>query len=119
MANENALQNGDGAVEAHSGVLVSTNQVQSIDVPAKFSREKTPDGWQIRLHDACKVVINLTTSMRKIEINLIEGDRIEKDGSDILVIRNHPADVYRSQSQPSPLARSRDELLQQGETAKV
>ena len=119
MADENSVQNGDGAVEAHGGVLINTNQVQSIDVPAKFTREKTSDGWQIILHDACKVVINLTTSMRKIEINLIEGDRIEKDGSDILVIRNQAADVYRSQSKPSPLARSRDDLLQQGETTKV
>lgn len=118
MAQENPVQNGDGAVEAQSVVLISTNQVQSIDVPAKFSREKTSDGWQIVLHDSCKVVINLTTSMRKIEINLIEGDRIEKDGSDILVLRNHPADNYKSQSKPSPLARSREDLLQQGQTAK-
>ena len=119
MAQENAVQNGDGTVEAHSVVLVSTNQVQSIDVPAKFSKEKTSDGWEILLHDSCKVVINLTTSMRKIEINLIEGDKIEKDGSDILVLRNHSADVYKSQSQPSPLARSREDLLKPGETTKV
>ena len=119
MAQENPVQNGAGAVEEPSGVLISTNQVQSIDVPAKFSKEKTSDGWEILLHDSCKVVINLTTSMRKIEINLIEGDKIEKDGSDILVLRNHSADVYKSQSQPSPLARSREDLLQPGETTKV
>lgn len=119
MVQDNAVQNGGGAVEAESVVIISTNQVQSIDVPAKFSREKTSGGWQIILQNPCKVVINLTTSMRKIEINLIEGDRIEKDESDILVLRNHPADDYRSQSKPSPLARSREDLLQQGETTKV
>lgn len=119
MAQENAVQNGDRAVEAHSVVIVSTNQVQSIDVPAKFSREKTSNGWKILLHDSCKVVINLTTSMRKIEINLIEDDKIEKDGSDILVLRNHSSDVYKSQSKPSPLARSREDLLQPGETTRV
>jgi hypothetical protein len=118
MAQENGVQNSAAAVEAESVVIISTNQVQSINVPAKFTREKTSDGWHITLHNPCKVVVNLTTSMRRIEINLIEGDRIEKNESDMLILRNHPADVYKSQSQPSPLARSREDLLQQSETTK-
>ena len=118
MAQENGVQNSAAAVEAESVVIISTNQVQSINVPAKFTREKTSDGWHITLHNPCKVVVNLTTSMRRIEINLIEGDRIEKNESDMLILRTHPADVYKSQSQPSPLARSREDLLQQSETTK-
>ncbi len=97
---------------AESGIIISVDQVQSIDISDQFTRKKTPDGWYVTLHRPCKVVINLTTSMRKIELHLIEGDVIEKDGADLIVLRKHPLETYKSQKSASPLARNRENLLQ-------
>ena len=39
------------------------------------------------------------------------GDSIERDGDDLIIIRNQSAEAYRSQRSTSSLARSREELL--------
>ena len=102
--------------QAESGIIINIHQVQSIDISDRFTREKTPDGWCITLQRPCKVVINLTGSMRKIELQLIDGDLIEKDGEDLIILRKHAPGMYKSQRSTSSLARSREELLQGGTT---
>lgn len=99
--------------QAQSGVIVNAAQMQSLDISDRFTRTKTATGWQIKLEAAARVTINFMTSMRKFEITLMQNDIIERDGDDLILIRNQPADAYRSQRgvSTSPLARGSDRTL--------
>ena len=116
MAEQN---NDDGVVEtqeptqAQSGVIVNAAQMQSLDISDRFTRTKTTTGWQIKLEAAARVTVTFMTSMRKFEITLMQDDIIERDGDDLILIRNQPADAYRSQRgvSTSPLARGSERTL--------
>lgn len=116
MADEN---NNESVVEtqaqtqAQSGVIVNAAQMQSLDISDRFTRTKTETGWQIKLEATARVTINFMTSMRKFEITLMQDDLIERDGDDLILIRNQSADAYRSQRgvSSSPLARSNERTL--------
>ena len=99
--------------QAQSGVIVNAAQMQSLDISDRFTRTKTSTGWQIKLEAAARVTINFMTSMRKFEITLMQDDIIERDGDDLILIRNQPADAYRSQRgvSSSPLARGNERTL--------
>lgn len=96
--------------QAESGVIVNAAQMQSLDISGRFTRTKTESGWRIKLEAAARVTINFMTSMRKFELTLMQDDIIERDGDDLILIRNQPADAYRSQRgvSTSPLARSNE-----------
>jgi len=111
MAEQNGNENVVGTQEqtaASSGVIISAAQLQSLDISDRFTRTKTATGWRIQLEASARVTINFTTSMRKLEVTLMQGDCIERDGDDLILIRNQPAEAYRSQRgvSSSPLARS-------------
>ena len=110
--NENAAK-AEEQTQAASGVIVNAAQMQSLDISDRFVRTKTATGWQIKLEAAARVTINFMTSMRKFEITLMQNDIIERDGDDLIVIRNQPADAYRSQRgvSTSPLARGNERTL--------
>ena len=99
--------------QAKSGVIVNAAQIQSLDISDRFTRTKTATGWQIKLEATARVTINFITSMRKFESTLMQDDIIERDGDDLILIRNQPADAYRSQRgvSSSPLARSNERTL--------
>ena len=105
--NENVVETED-QTEATSGVIINAAQMQSLDISDRFTRTKTETGWQIKLEASARVTINFMTSMRKFEITLMQNDIIERDGEDLILIRNQPADAYRSQRgvSSSPLARN-------------
>lgn len=94
-----------------SGIILNIQQLQSIDINQRFNRVKTDNGWRINILDTGKVTINFITSMRKIESMMMSGDAIERDGDDIIIVRNQPDDVYRTKRSSSQLAISREELL--------
>ena len=108
--NENAVET-QNQTEATSGIIINASQMQSIDIGERFTRTKTATGWRVQLEASARVTINFMTSMRKFEVMLMEGDIIERDGEDLIVLRNKPADAYRSQRgvSRSPLTRSGDE----------
>ena len=68
-----ATQNSDSAnlntIEAESTIIINVTQVQSIDIATQFRRLATVDGWVLTLLQPGKVVVNLSTSMRKIEMH--------------------------------------------------
>ena len=108
MAEQN---NGEDGVEAQnqtraeSGMIVNAAQMHSLDISDRFTRAKTATGWQIKLEAEARVTVTFMTSMRKFEITLMQDDTIERDGDDLILIRNQPAEAYRSQrSASSPLA---------------
>ena len=107
--NENVAETQD-QTEAASGVIINASQLQSIDISERFTRTKTETGWRIQLGASARVVVNFMTSMRKLEITLMQDDCIERDGDDLILIRNQSADAYRSQRgvSSSPLARSNE-----------
>ncbi|MCY3743511.1 MAG: hypothetical protein OXH00_21055 [Candidatus Poribacteria bacterium] len=107
--NENVAET-QGQTEAASGVIINASQLQSIDISERFTRTKTETGWRIQLGASARVVVNFMTSMRKLEITLMQDDCIERDGDDLILIRNQSADAYRSQRgvSSSPLARSNE-----------
>ena len=108
--NENAVET-QNQTEAASGIIINASQMQSIDISERFTRSKTATGWRVELEASARVTINFMTSMRKFEVVLMEGDSIERDGEDLIVFRNKPADEYRSQRSvsKSPLARTSGE----------
>lgn len=110
--NENATET-QNQTQAQSGVIINAVQMQSLDISDRFTRTKTETGWQIQLEAAARVTVNFMTSMRKFEITLMQNDIIERDGEDLILIRNQPADAYRSQRgvSSSPLARSSETPL--------
>lgn len=107
--NENIVETQE-QTEASSGVIISAAQLQSLDISARFTRTKTSTGWRIKLEASARVTVNFITSMRKLEVTLMQGDCIERDGEDLILVRNQPADAYRSQRgvSSSPLARSNE-----------
>ncbi len=108
--NESAVETED-STQAESGVIINAVQMQSLDISDRFNRVKTETGWKIKLEATARVTINFMTSMRKFEITLMENDVIERDGDDLILLRNQPTDAYRSQRSVSPLARSRGQTL--------
>ena len=108
-SNENVGETQD-QTEAASGVIINAAQMQSIDISERFTRTKTETGWRIKLETSARVTVNFMTSMRKLEVTLVQGDCIERDGDDLILIRNQSADAYRSQRgvSSSPLARSNE-----------
>ena len=121
--NENTVET-QNQTEAASGIIINASQMQSIDISERFTRTKTATGWRVQLEASARVTINFMTSMRKFEVVLMQGDCIERDGEDLIVLRNKPADEYRSQRNvsKSPLARNgeRSSLLSdppEGKTA--
>ena len=114
MADQN---NNNGTVEtqdstqAESGVIINALQMQSLDISERFTQMKTETGWRITLGASARVTITFTASMRKYETALMENDVIERDGDDLILLRNQPADAYRSQRSVSPLARSNAQTL--------
>ena len=104
--NENVVETQEQTT-ASSGVVISAAQLQSLDISDRFTRTKTATGWRIKLEASARVTVNFITGMRKLEITLMQGDCIERDGDDLMLIRNQPADAYRSQRgvSSSPLAR--------------
>ena len=99
------------SIQAKSGVIINAAQMQSLDISDGFTRMKTATGWQIKLEATARVTISFMTSMRKIEITLMENDVIERDGDDLILLRNQPTDAYRSQRSVSSLARSNSQTL--------
>ena len=108
--NESVVETQD-STQAESGVIINTVQMQSLDISARFTRVKTETGWKIKLEAPARVTVTFTTSMRKFETALMENDIIERDGNDLILLRNQPADAYRSQRSVSPLARSSGQTL--------
>jgi hypothetical protein len=110
--NENVVETED-QTQATSGMIINAAQMQSLDISDRFTRTKTETGWQIKLEASARVTINFITSMRKFEITLMQNDIIERDGEDLILLRNQPADAYRSQRgvSSSPLARSSETPL--------
>lgn len=113
MAEQNGNENVDGTqdqTEAASGVIINAAQMQSIDISERFTRTKTETGWRIKLETSARVTVNFMTSMRKLELTLMQDDCIERDGDDLILLRNQSADAYRSQRgvSSSPLARSNE-----------
>ena len=105
--NENVVET-QSQTEAASGIIINASQMQSIDISERFTRTHTETGWRITLEASARVTINFITSMRKYEVTLMQNDIIERDGEDLILIRNHSADMYRSQRNvsASPLART-------------
>ena len=101
---------------AESGVFINISQIQSIDISDRFTRTDTDEGWSITLHQLAKVTVNFTTSMRKLEIVLVEGDVIERTEYDVILLRKSAPEAYRVQRSTSSLARTREELLQENVT---
>ena len=108
--NESVVETPD-STQAESGVIINALQIQSLDISDRFTRTKTEAGWKIKLEAPARVTINFTTSMRKFETALMENDVIERDGNDLILLRNQPTDAYRSQRSVSPLARSSRQTL--------
>ena len=101
----------EGSTQAESGVIINALQMQSLDINARFTRIKTETGWRITLAASGRVTISFTTNMRKYETVLMENDVIERDGDNLILLRNQPTDAYRSQRSTSPLARSSGQTL--------
>ena len=98
-------------MQAESGVIINAAQMQSIDIGERFTRIKTETGWRIELNAPGRVTINFMTSMRKFETTLMQGDIIERDGDDLILLRHQSPDAYRSQRGVSPLARRVEQPL--------
>ncbi len=98
-------------MQAESGMIINAAQVQSIDIGKQFTRVKTDNGWRIQLNAQARVIVNFITSMRKFETTLMEDDVIERDGDDLLLLRNQPAEAYRTLRGTSSLAKSPERPL--------
>ena len=94
------------SLQAESGVIINAAQVQSIDIGQQFTRVKTDNGWRIQLNAQARVTVNFITSMRKFETTLMQDDVIERDGDDLVLLRNQPSSAYRTQRGTSSLAKS-------------
>lgn len=110
QSNQENVVETQSQTEAASGIIINASQMQSIDISDRFTRKLTKTGWRITLEASARVTINFITSMRKYEVTLMQNDIIERDSDDLILIRNNPADTYRSQRNvsASPLARNAD-----------
>ena len=114
MTEENLIEETTEETEQdtpESGVILNFQQVQSIDIPQAFNHVTTEDGWTINILGSGRVIVNFITSMRKLETPLMSGDIIEREGDNIVIIRNQPVEAYKTQRGTTSLARTRDELL--------
>ena len=114
MTEENLMEETTEETEQdtpESGVILNFTQVQSIDIPQAFNRINTENGWTINILGSGRVIVNFITSMRKLETPLMAGDIIERDDDNIVIIRNQPAEAYKTQRGTTSLARTREELL--------
>lgn len=114
MTEENLIEESTEETEQdtpESGVILNFQQVQSIDIPQAFDRVNTENGWTINILGSGRVIVNFITSMRKLETPLMAGDIIERDDDNIVIIRNQPAEAYKTQRGTTSLARTREELL--------
>ena len=114
MTEENLMEETTEETEQdnpESGVILNFQQVQSIDIPQAFDRVNTENGWTINILGSGRVIVNFITSMRKLETPLMSGDIIERDGDNIVIIRNQPVEAYKTQRGTTSLARTREELL--------
>ncbi len=114
MTEENLMEETTEETEQdtpESGVVLNFQQVQSIDIPQAFDRVNTENGWTINILGSGRVIVNFITSMRKLETPLMAGDIIERDDDNIVIIRNQPAEAYKTQRGTTSLARTREELL--------
>lgn len=114
MADENTMDeftNATNNASAEGVILINIQQMQSLELHQRFNRISTDNGWIIHVEEAGRVTINFLTSMRKFDTALLPGDMIERDGDDLLVIRNQSEEAYRTKRGSSSLARSRDQLL--------
>ncbi|MXV78933.1 hypothetical protein F4083_06825 [Candidatus Poribacteria bacterium] len=114
MTEENLMEETTEETEQdtpESGVILNFQQVQSIDIPQAFDRVNTENGWTINILGSGRVIVNFITSMRKLETPLMAGDIIERDGDNIVIIRNQPVEAYKTQRGTTSLARTREELL--------
>lgn len=97
-----------------NGAIINALDIQSIDIPDKFTLVKQPGGWIATLNaDEAKVTINLQ-SMRKLDYTLHSGDTIEKKKDSIIVLQTAPeegetTEVIRSLSYPSRRRRRKEE----------
>ena len=114
--NENVVETEKHQTEAASGIIINAAQMQSIDINDRFTRTLTETGWRIKLEASARVTINFMTSMRKYEVTLMQDDIIERDGDDLILIRNQPAEAYRGKRNvsASPLARNTDRTQTSG-----
>ena len=113
--NENVVETQGNRTEAASGIIINAAQMQSIDISDRFTRTLTETGWRIKLETSARVTINFMTSMRKYEVTLMQDDIIERDGEDLILIRNQSADAYRGRNvSASPLARNTDRTQTSG-----
>ncbi len=94
-----------------SGTIINVAQMQSIEINQRFTRVKMDNGWIIRMLESGRVTVNFITSMRKYETALMVGDTVERDGDDLIINRNQPADTYRAQRGTSPLALTREQTV--------
>ena len=108
--NESAVDTQD-PIQAESCIIINAVQMQTLDISERFTRVKTDTGWKIKLEASARITITFTTSMRKFETAMMENDVIERDGNDLILLRNQPADAYRSQRSVSPLVRSSGQTL--------
>ena len=114
MTDENAIDEITDTSDnnsAESAILINVQQMQSMEIPQRFNRVRTENGWIIHVEEAGRVTVNFLTSMRKFDTALLPGDRVERDGDDLLLIRNQSEDAYRTQRGTSSLARTREQLL--------
>ena len=110
--NSTSETTGEDIIEAESVTIVNVAQIQSIDISTKFRRQVKDNGWVLTLLQPCKATVNLSTSIRKVEVPLLEGDQLIKEQEDLFIVRKQAADQYRNHRSSSPLAKSRDELVQ-------
>ena len=110
--NSTSETTGEDIIEAESVTIVNAAQIQSIDISTKFRRQVKDNGWILTLLQPCKATVNLSTSIRKVEVPLLEGDQLIKEQEDLFIVRKQAADQYRNHRSSSPLAKSRDELVQ-------
>ena len=110
--NSTSETTGEDIIEAESVTIVNVAQIQSIDISTKFRRQVKDNGWILTLLQPCKATVNLSTSIRKVEVPLLEGDQLIKEQEDLFIVRRQAADQYRNHRSSSPLAKSRDELVQ-------
>ena len=103
--NPTAEARDEHTIEAESVTIVNVDQIQSIDISTKFRRQVKENGWVLTLLQPCKATVNLSTSIRKVEVPLLEGDQLIKEQEDLFIVRKQAADQYRNHRSSSPLAR--------------
>ena len=84
--NSTSETTGEDIIEAESVTIVNVAQIQSIDISTKFRRQVKDNGWILTLLQPCKATVNLSTSIRKVEVPLLEGDQLIKEQEDLFIV---------------------------------